>query len=502
MNPNVAFLIFSIGIAGLFFLNRDNSVRTSIALWLPVIWLWIVGSRPVSAWFGVGVNTTNALDATLNGSPIDAAVFAVLLCIGLLVLMYRRKTTSAYLALSGPVIFYFLYCLISVTWSPFHEPAFKRWTKALGDLVMVLVILTDGQPIAALRRVYSRVGFILFPLSVFMIRYSDTGRGFDVDGTPSNLGLTTNKNELGLIVFVISLGLLWNVRSLFAHKDELHRGRRLVAQITALGFGIALLQMAHSATAVTCFILGAGLMFATSLKFFKNRPGRVLALSLGVVLVGGLGLLLGGGSAISESLGRGGGLSGRTDIWAVSIAAAQNPIIGTGFESFWNANAAKVNYGLQLRGFRDLHNLNSAHNGYLELYLDLGLVGVGLIVLILFSGYRSASKAFQHDPEVGTLLLACIATGTFYSITEAGFRILTPSWIFLLVGVIGSAGVANGLLRAPAPPVPVSSSGTKTTMPVRTRLTTEGEPVYTTHRPKSQFEVSPANRITIDTLPG
>jgi len=492
MNPNLAFLIFAIGVAGLFFLNRDNSVRTSPALWLPVIWLWIVGSRPISLWLGMGGTSANVLDATLNGSPVDAAIFAVLLILGILVLFHRKKITSAYLALSGPIIVYFIYCLLSVTWSPFHEPSFKRWTKAVGDLVMVLIILTDAQPIAALRRLYSRVGFILFPFSVFMIRYAATGRGYDPDGNPMNVGVTTNKNDLGLIVFVISLGVLWNVRWLFNHKDEPHRGRKLVAQLTLLGFGGYLLQTAHSATSVTCFLLGAGLMFATSLNFFKNRPGRVLALSLTVVLGGGLALLLGGGSAVSESLGRGGGLSGRTDIWACSIASAGNPVIGTGFESFWNANAPRVNSCLQLRGFRDLHNLNSAHDGYLQIYLDLGWIGVCLLVLILISGYRSASKAFQHNPELGSLLLACVATTTFYSVTEAGFRILTPSWISLLLGVIGSNGVVHGLLGAQAPPVPVLSDR-------NTRLA--GKVVPATGRRKNNFEVGRANRMAIDTFP-
>jgi exopolysaccharide production protein ExoQ len=493
MSTTVAFLIFSTGIAGLFFLNRDNSVRTSKALWLPVIWLWIVGSRPVSSWFGIGATSGNALDATLNGSPMDAAALGALLCIGLLVLLYRKKKTSAYLAVSGPILVYFLYCLISVTWSPFHEPAFKRWTKALGDLVMVLIVLTDGQPIAALRRLYSRVGFILFPFSVMLIRYSDIGRGYDADGTPNNTGVTTNKNELGLIVFVTSLGVLWNLRSLFIHKNEPHRGRRLVAQCTLLAFGIALLQMAHSATSVTCIILGAGLMFATSLDFIRKRPGRVLALSLGVVLAGGLALFLGGGSAFSASLGRGGGLSGRTDIWEVSIAAAGNPLIGTGFESFWNANAARVNHGLQLRGFRDLSSLNSAHNGYVEAYLDLGLVGLSLIVLILINGYRYASKAFQHDPELASLLLACIATATFYSAAEAGFRILTPSWIFLLLGVVGSTGVACGLLDGKEPSTLASDGGATSRMPARGKVSPEKETVYTTRRGRTRFELSRAD---------
>lgn len=478
MNTNLALLIFSIGIAGLFFLNRDDSVRTSKALWLPVIWLWIIGSRPVSVWLGVGGAAGNSLNATLDGSPMDAAVFAALVVIGIIVLLFRKKKTSAYLAVNGTVLLYFLYCLLSVTWSPFPEPSFKRWTKAVGDLVMVLVILTDGQPIAALRRLYSRVGFILFPFSIMLIRYSDIGRSYNEDGTPENVGTTLNKNTLGLIVFVISLGVLWNVRTLITHKDEPHRGRRLVAQCTLLAFGIAVMQMAHSATSVLCFVLGAGVMFATSLDFIRKRPGRVWALSLGVVLCGGLGLLLGGGSAVSQSLGRGGGLSGRTDIWACSITAAGNPVIGAGFESFWNAHALTVNHCLQLKGFIDLSNLNSAHNGYLQIFLDLGVIGVCLIGAILISGYSYAGKAFQYNPEFGSLMLAYIVTGTFYSITESGFRIMTPSWIFLLLGVVGSSGVACGLLgdQAPRALAPEGRAGGR--IPARSKLPREGKTVY------------------------
>jgi exopolysaccharide production protein ExoQ len=471
MSTTLALIIFSVGIAGLFFLNRDSSVRTSKALWLPVIWLWIIGSRPVSVWLGTGVASSgNSLDATLEGSPMDAAIIGTLLAIGVIVLLFRQKKTSAYLAVSVPILLYFLYCLLSVTWSPFPGPSFKRWTKAVGDLVMVLVILTDGQPIAALRRVYSRVGFIIFPFSVMLIRYSNLGVEYDETLAPTNIGTTLNKNTLGLIVFAISLGVLWNVRSLIIHKDEPDRGRRLVAQCTLLAFGIALFQMAHSATSVLCFVLGAGVMFATSRDFIRKSPGRVRALSLGVVLFGGLALLFGGGSTVSKSLGRGGGLSGRTDIWACSIAGAGNPVIGSGFESFWNANASKVNHCLQLLGFLDLSDLNSAHNGYLQVYLDMGLVGLSLLVLILISGYRYASRAFEHNPEFGGLMLACIVTATFYSVTEAGFRIMTPSWIFLLLGVVGSRGLASGLLGDRVTRVPASDRGTASRVPIRGRF--------------------------------
>jgi exopolysaccharide production protein ExoQ len=448
----LALLICSAGIAGLIFLDRDESTRNSKALWLPVIWLWILGSRPVSFWLGGGsVSAEGALASTLDGSPMDAAVFATLMVAGIAVLFSRKRRVMEVLRVNGPIVIYFLYCLMSVAWSPIPGPAFKRWTKAVGDLVMVLIIVTDGQPIAALRRLYSRVGFILFPLSVFLIRYTDIGRGYTPDGMPENIGVTTNKNMLGLIVFIVSIGALWNARALLGDKEAPRRARRMVAQGALLAFGIVLLQMSHCATGAACFILGSGLMLATGLRTIKNRPDRVGALCLVVVLAGGMTLLFGGGSVFSNAVGRGDSLSGRTPIWAASIAAAGNPIIGTGFESFWNANAGKV--AKALPDYWEIQNLVSAHNGYIEVYLDLGWVGVCLIALILIRGYRRASKAFQRDPEIGSLILAYIVTATFYSMTEAGFRMLTPSWFFLLFAVVSASAISAGLLGHERPNV-------------------------------------------------
>jgi exopolysaccharide production protein ExoQ len=441
MATPLALLICTMGVAGLFYLDRNKSVRNSAALWLPVVWLWIVGSRPVSSWLGVG-GSGASLASTLDGSPLDAAIFGILVLAGAAVLFIRSRKTSALLRLCGPIIIYFLYCLMSVAWSPIHGPAFKRWTKAIGDLIMVLVILTDAHPVEALRKLYSRIGFVLLPFSVALIRYTDLGRTYTPDGAPENAGVTTNKNTLGVIVFLVSLGALWNVRALLADKEAPNRRSRLIAQFALLGFGIVLLQMAHSATSVTCFALGGMIMFVTSMKSMRNRPRRVLGFTSVIVLGGLLAMLLGGASAYSSALGRGDGLSGRTEIWEACIAAANNPIIGTGFESFWNVNVEKVAAGL--RGYWDIHNLVSAHNGYIEVYLDLGAVGVCLIVLILISGYRQASKAFKYDPELAGLMLAYVATGTFYCMTEAGFRVLTASWIFLILSVVGASGLASG----------------------------------------------------------
>jgi exopolysaccharide production protein ExoQ len=443
MSFSLASIVCSIGIAGLFFLNRDRSIRTSKALWLPVIWLWIVGSRPVSFW--MGVSQDQGLNQQLDGSPIDAFVFMILMALAIVVLIKRKNQTVSFLKVSLPVVVYFAYCLLSVLWSPYLSVAFKRWTKDVGDLVMVLIVVTEADPIAALRRLFSRVGFILLPASVLFIRYSDMGRGFDPDGNAMNTGVTPNKNTLGLVTFVLALGALWSFRMLFSAKSAPHRSRRLLAQGILLLFGISLLAMAQSATSIACFTLGALLIIATGFPLIRRRPIAVHALVFTILLVGGLTMLFGGEGSIVHAMGRNTNLTGRTDIWKAVIPLVPNPIIGAGFESFWiGPNLAKL--WRTLSNWRDIQGLNTAHNGYIEVYLNLGWIGICLMAWIIIGGYRRAVAAFRRDPAIGSLMLAYVATATIYSVTEAGFRMLTPTWISLLLAVVAAGGTAAGLV--------------------------------------------------------
>jgi O-antigen ligase len=264
-----------------------------------------------------------------------------------------------------------------------------------------------------------------------------------------------------------------------------------VAQGALLAFGIVLLQMSHSATSVACFILGGALMLLTTRRAIRNRPGRVYALCLAIVLAGGLFMLFGGGSLVSSALGRGEGLSGRTEIWAAGIAAVGSPVIGTGFESFWiSPNAEKVRHRLLVLGWWEPEGLNEAHNGYLEVYLNLGWIGVFLIILILINSYRCAGNAFRRDPEFGGLMLAYIATGTFYSLTEAGFRTLSPSWFFLLLAVVSASGVAAGLFGGDLRDPIGSRGGIAISKPSSNKLIPATATVYSARRGLARFEVT------------
>jgi len=434
MMTQIATVVYTLGIVGLFWLDRDSKLQPSKALWLPVIWLLIVGSRPVSVWLNLA--PSNPRDVILEGSPIDAFLFTALVATGVLVLFGRRKRVGSVLRTNWPIMLYFGFCLVSVLWSDFPDVAAKRWTKAIGDLVMALIVVTDVRPTAALTRFLSRTGFVLLPLSVLFIKYYDHfGRAYDAFGMAVNVGVTTNKNSLGVVTLVLSLGALWRVLVLLRDKGQADRRRHLLAQGALLLIGVYLLTLAHSATSGVCFVLGAGLMVAATLPVMRRRPAALHTLVLVILVGASLVVLFGGNAAVAHAVGRQSDLTGRTAIWDAVIPLAPNPLVGAGFESFW--------LGPRLEKMWRLFPVflpNEAHNGYIETYLNLGWVGLILIALVLISGYRRITKLLRNDPALCGLMVGYVAAAAVYSVTEVGFRLLNPMWLFLLLAIVAPGG--------------------------------------------------------------
>src|SRR5205823_1135255 len=173
MPPAIASIIFTIGILGLFYLDRDKTGRMSKALWIPAAWLFLISSRPTSLWLGMSPNFkgVDATEAYVEGSPIDRNVFIFLLLAALAVLVARSGRAGPLLRKNVLILLYLSFCAVSIVWSDFPFVAFKRFTKSIGDLAMVLIILTESDPLATLKRLVSRLGFLLFPLSILFFKY-------------------------------------------------------------------------------------------------------------------------------------------------------------------------------------------------------------------------------------------------------------------------------------------------------------------------------------------
>src|SRR5262249_3832531 len=121
-------------------------------------------------------------------------------------------------------------------------------------------------------------------------------------------------------------------------------------------------------------------------------------------------------------------LTGRTDIWNAVIREHTNPLVGVGYESFWLG--PRLERVWQLAG-----HINEAHNGYLEVYLNMGGVGVVLLIALLISSYRTICKRLSSLYALATLNLAMWTLVLFYNVTEAAFK-SGLLWMILLLGAI------------------------------------------------------------------
>src|SRR5437879_945184 len=140
-------------------------------------------------------------------------------------------------------------------------------------------------------------------------------------------------------------------------------------------------------------------------------------------------MFLGIGSVLVENLGRNTTFTGRTAICHCALPMVGNPVIGEGFESFWLGQRL-----LDIEKCID-QGLNQAHNGYIEVYLNLGWLGITFLAILLVTGYRRTVAAARSQTRTGSLRLAYFIVAVAYDFSEGGFKMMNPVWICLLMAI-------------------------------------------------------------------
>jgi len=396
MPGSVATLLFALGILGLFALNRNAKVRPSPALWIPVIWIGIAGSRTLSQWFAAlhsGIIEHYTADQLLDGNPFDRAFLLALLLMGVVALILRGRKVWTLLRSNAPLVLFFLYCGISTLWSDYTDVSFKRWIKACGDLTMVLIVLTDVNPSAAVKVLLARVGFLLVPGSILVSKYYSTlGRCLERAErryTPELRPARMNWEELPS--FWAGSGLA-TLRILSRKEEPKTAGRSDRSGCAARHGHVAVLERTDDDCAVL-FPDGESTTCRDVFSGIHAKDWVIHVLVVGMLLVSVSALFLGVGSGLLTTMGKDATLTGRTAVWDLVLSLTKNPMIGTGFESFW--------LGPRLDKIWSVYwwHPNEAHNGYIEVYLNLGWIGVSLLAVLMVSGYRTTISALRRDPD-------------------------------------------------------------------------------------------------------
>lgn len=427
MPPGIALFLWFVLLIALFRYDPAKDTDNSRALWLPVIWLFLLASRLPSQW--LGASTGGAAGVYLEGSPVDRIVFLALAAMALAVLLSRSFRWGDFIARNIGLVAFLCIALLSVTWSDYPFVSLKRWVRDVGGYLTLMVVLTERNVFGAVATVLRRLAYLLVPLSIVFVKYfPELGRSYEAwTGATVYQGVATSKNMLGVLCLVSALYFFWDLRTRLPHRKDKATRRVILVDVAFLAMTAWLLNVTNSATSSLCVVLGIATIAAAESDWSK-RHRAVFRLAAPALIFAYLVLesTAGVNNVIAEAVGRDPTLTDRTDIWTLVLSMGTNPIVGTGYESFWlgpRLDAVWATYA----------GLNQAHNGYIETYLNLGLLGLIPLIAWLFANYGKICSALNESSTFASLSLAVWTILLFYNITEAAFK-AQPLWaVFLLM---------------------------------------------------------------------
>ena len=433
MPPYLALLVWFVLLVGLFWFDPAKEPKVSAALWVPLIFMFFMASRQPSQWLGgqvIAADAAAANNALVQGDPLNRTISLVLFLLGIVILVSRSFQWGSFFRKNWALTAYLIFALVSVLWSDFPFPAFKKWFRDLGNFVMVLVVISDSHPLEALRTLLRRVGYLLIPLCVLLIKYfPDLAKQYDPwTGESSYCGAATQKNMLGILCLVCGIYFFWDTVVRWPHRKDRSQKRVILVNAVLTYLTWWLIIICNSVTSRACLIIAYLVILAAHSKVFQRRP-KILSVAIPVIFL--TYILLFFGLDLSESFAGAVGrtsLSGRTEIWQLVLSEHTNPLLGTGYESFWLGPRLE---SIWSKGWA----INEAHNGYLEVYLNLGFIGVFLILLFMAAVYRNIFKKLRPFSSIGSLTLAIWTAFAFHNTTEADFRAGLMWFVFVLAAL-------------------------------------------------------------------
>ena len=163
MPPSLALVLWIILLWGLLRFDPANDSKITLALWVPLISMFIVGSRNPSQWLDGQVGMS--AQAFEEGNPLDRTISSALILLAIGILLSRSFKWGGFFARNLSLIAFVFFALVSVCWSDFPLVALKRWFRDLGNYLVILVVLSDPRPLEAVSQIHSNQRAAIPPIS-------------------------------------------------------------------------------------------------------------------------------------------------------------------------------------------------------------------------------------------------------------------------------------------------------------------------------------------------
>ena len=376
---------------------------------------------------GDGVNIT-ALDLSLN-SKISVVIYVVTFV--LLGMRWRRSLAT----FSNNTFLWLLLGVVcfSYFWSINPDQTFRFGTYAVGTTGFGLYLATRYSLAAQMKLLGWTYGILLVLSLLFAIAIPSYGI---MDGVHDGAlrGVFTHKNQFG--AFMAPGGVIFLLNAL--------RGERFSwIYWTLLVLNCGAMVMSQSTTALGTF--GLMLILCIIYRMLRWRYEVMISAVLAVTVIGFVSLVLVAGYIGSDSIltniGKDSTLSGRTLIWGYVWDQIQQKFwLGYGMTAFWNGlngPSSYIQYAMRI-------GVIYAHNGFLDLWLSVGLIGLGVFIISFFNTAAQSLALLRktNNPE-GFWPLLFLTYILLSNLTEGTISNLNSSFWAIYVAISYSLVIAK-----------------------------------------------------------
>jgi O-antigen ligase len=384
--------------------------------------LLAIGTNPFMEGSGI------AIDKSGGGDSLRQVIMLALIVTATPLFFTRQQQLLQILLSNKSLLFVVGWSILSIFWSDVMDIAARRLfgTLLAAAITLIAASLSPRRLVNVLLMLTGTIMTINYLGIIFI-----PSLALDYDGFWE--GLHTQKNVAGN--FSAVSGLLWLFMG-FVRKNNL-------LLIGGVSWGV-FLYFTHSSTSIGMFlaVLPIGMLFRAGLRRgFDCRTLLLLVfavLEVPLLIYVALTLLADFFSELDFSFSDI-TFTGRTEIWQfVWETVVKSPFIGVGFFSFWAIGDLSPSL---LYASEFVAQYTEAHNGYLDVLVSIGAIGMAFTVSALVRPYALLRfyKSSETDTETQEALLCALLLLTFgilhNTLESSLFQGLTVLWTLMLMSI-------------------------------------------------------------------
>lgn len=348
---------------------------------------------------------------------------------------YQKRNSNEYF-ISWKRNWLFLIFLVfavgSIVWSEyFNVSIYKIYVLFFCSAIAAYIGIS--YPIKELIRKLTWLYIILISLSYcIVIIFPKIGIHYQDVNAGAWRGIFFQKNTLGIMMALGSMVLLFYFSIVKSSINQI-----FIACCYLLSLALVFLSSSAAGIAIF-FIINIFSFFLFALVKWQKKISRYQYIFLGLIIIVLSSLALLKIDFFLGLLNRNTSFTGRVPLWSVllNLGLSNHPIIGGGFGFPWAGDQLRLMIqNLIGWGYPPI----TAHNGFVDIFLHLGLVGIiFLIVILLLSLYRSIRNFIKEQSIFNSFPILIIIFIFFANISESLFLELESFLWFLMVYVLFS----------------------------------------------------------------